>query len=335
MKRKTAREKILLISDFAIIFAIVTLVVFVTFRVTRKNIAQAESYGGANDNIVSFEGKKYAYNSDLYTVLFMGLDSRGMVWNSQYENVKSCGVQSDTMVLFILNLKNRSFKVLPINRDTITTLDIFDYSGKPSGTGRGQITLQYAYASGGQQSCEYASKAVSNLLYGVKVDRYVALSLDSISKLNDQIGGISLECIEDVHETDFKKGDKLNLHGEDAEKYVRNRIHDSSGGNNLRMERQKQYFRAYVAKYLKCMKKDISLPLQTYDLLKDDMNTNIKPTELVKLIGTFKHADFGGDIYLTEPGELKFNEATSHDEFYVDDKALYKLVLDEFYTEVQ
>lgn len=335
MGRKPVNERIWFISDLIVIFAIVALVVFVTFRLTRKMTTHAVGYSGADDRIVTYEGKKYAYNSELYTILFMGLDSRGMVWNSEYENVKSCGVQSDTMILFILNTKEKNFKILPINRDTMTTLDLFDCSGKPSGTNRAQITLQYAYASGGKESCEYASKAVSNLLYGVQIDRYCALSLDSISKLNDQIGGITLECIEDVNETDFKKGDILTLHGEDAEKYVRNRVHDVSGGNNLRMERQKQYFKAYVAKYIESLKSDISLPIQTYDLLKDDMNTNIKPTELVKLISTFKNVDFDGDIYLKEPGELTFNEESSHDEFIVDDKALYRLVLDNFYREVE
>ena len=193
--------------------------------------------------------------------------------------------------------------------------------------------MQYAYAGGGKKSAEATCKAVSNLLYGVKVDRYCALDLNSISKLNDAIGGVTVDVIETLDE-ELVEGKRVTLHGEQAETYVRNRFHDKSGGNDYRMERQKQYFREYVKTFIKKMKADITLPLDVFSSISDDMNTNIKTSEFVKLVSSFIKCDLSDDVYLSEPGENVFNETTSHDEFIVDDKAMFDLVLKTFYKKV-
>jgi hypothetical protein len=75
---------------------------------------------------------------------------------------------------------------MPINRNTLTDVHTYDSkTGEDLGTS--YIQISFAHATGGDKdgpkSCENVERAVSDLLYGQKINGYVSLSMDGIQEL--------------------------------------------------------------------------------------------------------------------------------------------------------
>ena len=79
-------------------------------------------------------------------------------------------------------------------------------NGEKLGKEKGQIALQYAYGDGGRKSCWLTKNAVSELLYGVKIDAYLAMTIEGIAKATDLIGGVTLTVPEDYTDIDPSEG---------------------------------------------------------------------------------------------------------------------------------
>ena len=69
---------------------------------------------------------------------------------------------------------------LPINRDTITDVRSLDDDGSYLATTKTQIALAHANGDGMELSCENTVDAVSNMLYGIRIEGYISLNMDSI-----------------------------------------------------------------------------------------------------------------------------------------------------------
>ena len=103
--------------------------------------------------------------------------------------------------------------------------------------------------------------------------------------------------------------------------------------NNSRMERQKQYLVNFMGQAVKAMKADMGLPVGLYQSLTDDMVTNLSLDRSVYL------ATEAMDMHFTADGivslKAKSKKGSVYDEVYVDDDALYDLIIQTFYTEEQ
>ena len=99
------------------------------------------------------------------------------------------------------------------------------------------------------------------------------------------------------------------------------------------MERQKQYLVNFMGQAVKAMKEDMSLPVSLYQSLTDDMVTNLSLDRSVYL------ATEAMDMHFTADGivslKAKSKKGSVYDEVYVDDDALYDLIIQTFYTEEQ
>ena len=290
--------------------------------------------GGAASEL-TYKGTKYGYNNDIETILLMGLDCVSLDEKPQYEGIETKGPRSDTMVLLILDRKKKSVKVLPISRDSMTSIDVFDYSGNYQQTIKEHLCLQYAFAGGGQKSGEYASKAVSSLLYSVPIDLYCAVDRSTVSELADMVGGVEVTVLETLYDDDgnvrFTEGETVTLKGQDAEDYIRLRFKDHSGGNDYRMQRQKQFLEAFLGKFTAKIKGRPKELFQAYNKLKKHMQTNVSAWDVLRLGVIYRKAGREDIEFAMQPGETKLNEAGTHDEFVVDEDAMYELVVKTFY----
>lgn len=84
-----------------------------------------------------------------------------------------------------MDKENGTCQVLQLNRDTMTQIESYGVAGESAGTYEGQLALAHTYGSGGQDSCRYQAKAVSNLLYGVSVDHFCSVTMDAVAVIND------------------------------------------------------------------------------------------------------------------------------------------------------
>jgi len=279
---------------------------------------------------VRYQGVHYRYNKDILTFLFLGIDKL-----SEAEPVKDGidGGQSDAIFLLVLNPHIKEISVIAIPRDTMAEIDVYDNDGVFVTTALGQLTLQHGYGDGAAVSCEHSMRAVQRLFYNLPIHGYCAVNMGAIPLINDAVGGVEVEALEDVIHTGIKKGDVVLLKGMDAYYYLHNRDTKSPGSAARRLERQKQYLEGYAAAAMEAVKSDFTIPVVLYNKLKPYMVTDISLDEIAYLAVEASGYRFdSGSLYSLE-GETVMGER--YEEFYIDETALYELILQVFYEEAE
>lgn len=281
---------------------------------------------------IVYNGAKYKYNEDNINILFMGVD-RDM--QDTGEKVIGENGQADVLIWAALDSKTGHLSLINISRDAMVDVNKYNVEDKYLGTDKMQLCLAYSYGDGKEKSCENTLQSVSRLMYGMPVNAYVAIDYSAIAPLNDAIGGVTVNVLEDLTQADsaLKAGETVTLHGEQAQTYVRSRNTEVLDSNNQRMERQKQYIDAFLQQAISQTKKNLTLPVTLYNDVSDYMVTNISASEVTHLATLMiQNGVSGGDI-LTVPGEV--TQGDVYAEFNPDDKELYKLILSVFYKEIK
>lgn len=292
--------------------------------------AAAEPGGNWQEGDVRYQGVHYRYNEDILTFLFLGIDRM-----EEVKPVKSGidGGQSDAIFLLVLDPHSREISVIGIPRDTMTDIDVYDKDGYFMLTASAQLTLQHGYGDGAAVSCERSEKAVSRLFYNLPIHGYCSINMGAIPLLNDAVGGVEVVALEDVIRTKIKEGDKILLKGMDAYYYLHNRDTKSPESAGRRLERQKQYLTAYAAVALEAVKSDITLPVTLYNTLSKYMVTDLSLDEITYLAVQASGYHFDSGNMYSLRGETVAGE--KYEEFYIDETALYELILKVFYEEVE
>ena len=301
---------------------------------------------------IRYNGTVYEYNSDILTFLVMGIDHSSEV--SMSDNALQGG-QADALFLLIMDPTQMEIKLLAINRATMTEIDVYDEDDNYLYSGIGQICLQHGYGNGMEESCERQVEVVSNLLYDLTINGYASINMGAIPLINNSIGGVTLEALESVPTSslsrsgvyysssdtirDLVEGQTYTLSGFEAYAYTKYRstlVEDSASG---RLLRQKQYLQTFLSDMKSAAAEDITVVVDLYNALVPYMVTDLDLSEVTYLASNISGytMDFSDGIYELE-GETITGEAGSSsgfDEFYVDDEALYELMLELFYTEVE
>lgn len=284
-----------------------------------------------NGQTVIYNGKTYAYNENNINILFMGIDKN--IQDTGEDNIGENG-QADALIMAVLDSETGHLSLINISRDAMVDVNRYNVSGQYLGTENMQLCLAYSYGDGKEKSCENTMESVSRLLYGMPVNAYVAIDYSAIAKLNDAVGGITVNVLEDLSAADpaLKKGETVTLRGEQAQTYVRSRNTDILDSNNMRMERQRQYISAFVSAAINGTKDNVTLPVTLYNSVSDYMVTNISVSEVTYLASLIlKNGASGGEM-LTVPGNVVQGEIYA--EFTPDEEELYKMILNVFYKEI-
>lgn len=279
--------------------------------------------------ITYYNGTAYAKREDLETVLLLGVDKFEGETPEGYLNNQ----QADFLLLLVMDKQHETCTPIQLNRDTMTEIQILGVTGEPAGTFTGQLALAHTYGSGEEDSCENTVLAVSNLLYGMEIDHYVSLTMDGVALLNDLVGGVTVEVLDDFSGIDesLVQGETVTLQGQQALTYVRSRggLEDSS--NLHRMERQRQYLSALQQQLKQASQQDSGFTLDALLQLNEYMVSDCTVNQLSDL-GDSLAAYQVSDI-LTTPGDAQ--EGEEFMEFTVDEAALQQLVMDVFYEPVE
>lgn len=283
-------------------------------------------------SLYKYKGKIYRYKEDMINILCMGIDKKTEKMEKAAAESGEGG-QADAIFLFSLNPKGGEMKIFGISRDTMTPIDNYDTEGNLIGQGVNHLALAYSYGDGEEKSCEMMSKAVSELLYGLPIQGYVAVNLQAVSKVNDAVGGVEVTIPEDLTDIapGFTKDSKIILNGEQAILYIQKRNQKILGGNDLRMQRQKQYMTSFLKAAQKAIKNQPVLPLTLYQELTEQMVTDIGVDQAVYLMTVMLDSKFKSEDIVMLPG--KTEKGVYYEEFHIDEDALYDLMIDHFYTE--
>ncbi|MGN8786360.1 LCP family glycopolymer transferase [Blautia sp. HCP3S3_D9] len=348
-KQKAPRKKkgplIAVLIIFGILVLLLATAVGAYFYLNKKGEAQLkknqsiasitapeEASSEDDGKTIVYNGAKYKYNEDNINILFMGVD-RDM--QDTGEKVIGENGQADVLIWAALDSKTGHLSLINISRDAMVDVNKYNVEDQYLGTDKMQLCLAYSYGDGKEKSCENTLQSVSRLMYGMPVNAYVAIDYSAIAPLNDAIGGVTVNVLEDLTQSDsaLKAGETVTLHGEQAQTYVRSRNTEVLDSNNQRMERQKQYIDAFLQQAISQTKKNLTLPVTLYNDVSDYMVTNISASEVTHLATLMiQNGVSGGDI-LTVPGEV--TQGDVYAEFNPDDKELYKLILSVFYKEIK
>ena len=280
------------------------------------------------DPVIYFDGKPYVHKKNIETFLFMGIDKYGESEEvTGYRNHE----QVDVLMLCIVDHDEKTYQVLQINRDTYTKIPRIGAAGDRVGEVDAQIALAHTYGTGQKDSCEYTAEAVSMLLMDEKVDHYISLKLDSIAILNKSVGGVEVTIPVDMTMVDpeMQKDKTMVLSDKQAEFFVRSRGKLEDDTNVSRMTRQDTYLHAWRQKAKQKMNADAGFALDLIADLSYYMVADQDLNGLSKLSGYLADYEYLGKIKID--GETKNGKEFL--EFYPDQEALKKIVMDLFYEE--
>lgn len=297
-------------------------------QITAPEEVQVEDEG----KYVVYNGKKYCYNEDIISILCMGIDKS--IDETSVENIGENG-QADALVMIVLDTSTGEMSLVNIPRDAMVDVSKYNAKGQYLGTENMQICLSYAYGDGKEKSCENTMEAVSRLMYGMPIHGYAAIDFDCISVLNNAVGGVTVQVLEDLTLVDSQlwEGNTVTLTGEQAHKYVRSRDVEVLDSNNSRMMRQKQYLLAFMQKALAETRENMEVPLALYQAASDYMVTDIGTSGITYLASLVMETGVTEGALKTVPGEVVKGDIYA--EFMPEEQGLYQLILDVFYEEIE
>lgn len=281
-----------------------------------------------NRDDLTYKGRTYNQRKELDTVLIMGLDK----FDASQESGKYLNrQQADFLLLLIADRDAQSYSILHLNRDTMTDMSVLGDQGKRVDRVNGQLALAHTYGNGGKDSCRNTVEAVSNLLHGVEIDHYMAMTMDGVAILNDLAGGVTLEIMDDFSKVDptLIQGETMTLKGQQALHYVRARGNMEDSSNLHRMERQRQYLQALREQISVAQQKDTSFFSKAVTKVADYLVSDLTGNQMSLISERLNGFTFTG--FETLPGEaVKGDEFM---EFYVDEEALMETEIRLFFKD--
>lgn len=323
--KKTALE--IAAAIFAIIFFMSAGLLGVDLWEKSQNKKQPSSsaYG---DTILKHNGKEYVLKENVETLLIMGLDKfEGDIKESSYNNDR----QADFIMLLVIDNDNSCYYGLHINRDTMAEVNILGVNGQKVDSVTKQIALAHTYGNGKKVSGRNVADSVSKLLLDVNVNHYVSVTMDAVPVMNDLVGGVEVQVLDDFSGIDntLVKGEKVTLMGQHALNYVRTRYGLEDSSNESRMKRQRQYLNALFEKTKEKSENDAEFIAQTTLKMSDYLISNRSATALQTVFNKITDYEYKGikDI------EGEFKKGEEFMEFYPDKTSVKQNVIDLFYEE--
>lgn len=304
------------------------------------DLGETDTGGVLSENQILYRNQIYELNQDLITILVMGIDKEtvtsigGQSWSADAEG-EFAGGQADALFLMVLNPHDKNVYVIAINRNSMVDVDVWDEYGNYQGIFKKQVALQHGYGDGGEESCERQVKTVSRMFHNIPIHSYAAVSMDAIPELNDAVGGITVEVLDDIvypeYDMNLHQGETVTLHGEQAYWYVRLRNENAFNSNELRLQRQKQYLTTFAAEAKNQATSDIRVAVSLYQAVRKYMVTDIDLNSFLYLATEALDYDFDVKHMYSLQGETI--QGNQFEEFYVDEEALQELIVRIFYEQ--
>lgn len=286
-----------------------------------------------SQDTVTWNGKAYRRNTYIHTILCLGIDRTDDMVGTREPGEAG---QSDGIYLIAQDTVRNQIKILMIPRDTMTRIVITDKNNQELGTRVDHLNIAYGYGDGEKLSCDLAKRAVTNLLQGIPIDRYMAVDIVVLSKLNDAVGGVTVTIpTEGMEKRDpaFVKGTQVTLHGDQAEAFIRYRDIERDNSALFRMNQHKEYMEQFFKAVKQKSKEDSQIVTNMFDMIQDYMQTDMPKDEYMKIaIDVLGSGSLGDDNFRMIPGVGTATD--TYDEFHANIQQMIPILLQMFYREV-
>lgn len=292
-------------------------------------IENVEVFVDEDEDTITYNGKTYAYNKNMTSILCMGIDKRDGL--GLEDDIVGTGGQADALYMVAMDTATGKTSVIAVSRDIYGDISVYSADGNYTGTKKAQLCLAYAYGDGKEESCKNTVGAVERLFYSlVPVQSYFAMDLYAIDDLNDAVGGVQVVLDEELLGVG-SAGDEVYLHGEYARKFLQYRNVDLLESSADRMNRQMHYLERFSKTAIDMTKKDLSTPVTLFNIVKDNSVTNLNASKISAL--GYTATTSGADVSFKKvPGEVIHNG--EYAEYVVDEQGMLELILSIYYKPV-
>ncbi|MBN8208130.1 LCP family protein [Bacillus sp. NTK071] len=200
------------------------------------------------------------------------------------------GGRADTQIVLTLDPKSKNVTMTSIPRDTKVEISEDKVSAEYAGSHKINSAYTYGYLSQ-YGANKLAVETVEDLL-NIPIDRYVAVDFDGFHDIVDAVGGVTVDVKYPFWEKNYYSNDRIyfdegvtEMNGDEALAFVRMRKRDVNTVYS-REERQKQFIKATVDEV---KSGDTIFEINKIsDVLKNNVETNFKPGEILALQRKFK-----------------------------------------------
>ncbi len=330
MSSRTREDKRRFLKAAAAVFAFIFLLSAVLLIVSvweDRNSSYIPNDTFAPQSVMEYDGREYELKEGIRTLLILGLDKfEDQAPVDGYTNDR----QADFVMLLVIDDNAKTVTALHINRDTMADICVLGLAGEKIGIVNKQLALAHTYGNGREISCRNTADSVSSLLYNIKIDHYVSVTMDSVPIYNDLVGGVEITVLDDFAGIDdsLVKGEKVTLKGQQALTYIRTRKGLEDSTNNHRMERQRQYLNALYDKTIMSKAANENFVLNAAITMSEYVISDCSTNQL---------GDFADTIIEYDLTEIRTIEGDSivgekHMEFFPDMDSLKKNVVELFYV---
>lgn len=292
--------------------------------------------GAPAADTITYNGKTYVKNKNIVNIVFLGIDS-----DNEREK-QNMGYRSDMMMLCAVDISNKTASLVSVPRDTWT--DVYKVKdGKITETVKQRLNAAYTYGGGPNKwGASNAKACIQNFLerkveldtpldftLDIPIPFFVSIDMDGIAKITEAIGGIEVTLDTTIPGVG-KKGQTLNLKGQKAEDYLRNR-HDTAGSDFGRTAHQRE-FMILLAKKIKSMGA-VDAVTKLWDEFLSFGKTDLSLDAALDFAKILNNVNIDEIQMLAVPGDnygVNGASVIKHDE-----AATLELLLSLYYTEVQ
>lgn len=266
-KKKSTTFKIIITILIIVLVLIIGLVIFAFTKFHSLNNSIKEPLDRDHSQL----RQKNLKDGDPMTVVLYGID------DDAQRHQENLGQRSDSIVLMSINPKDNKTVMVSVPRDTRTEIVGHNSTEK----------LNHAYAYGGPKMAVHSLEK----LMDVPVDHYIAINMDGVKTVVDEIGGVNItsDATFEFHNYQFEKGKKYHMDGDQALTYMRSRKEEGAGGDDGRQLRQQQVITA-VAKEAFSMNSVTKLN-DIFKAAQDNLRTDLSFIELNKFKSDYNKAD--------------------------------------------
>ncbi|MGB0561256.1 MAG: LCP family protein [Spirulinaceae cyanobacterium] len=200
---------------------------------------------------------------------------------------------ADTMLLIRFDPDRFKLSVMSIPRDTRVQVP-----------GYGVMKLNAANHHGG---AALTARALSDLLNGIAIDRYVRINVQGVEQMIDALGGVEVYVPKDMKYTDHSqhlyidlKAGQQRLNGEQAVQFLRFR--QDRYGDIGRVQRQQVLMRAVVEQTLRPQTL-LKIP-KLFQVIQESIDTNLSVEEVAALAGFAANTEREDVQMLMLPGDF-------------------------------
>ena len=237
--------------------------------------------------------------------------------------------QGDGIFLITLDKDNGLVDIVAVPRDTMVTIQKYYSNMEYIGEEKAQICLQYAYADGKERSCELTVDRVEELFDGIEIDGYVAINMASVMEINDAIGGVTVEVHNEdtAQKMEVEVGSSVHLTRENIHLYLQSRDKSEAKSAYGRMERLKDYVKAFIPQAINKLKENPAFLLDVMGVLDKNMVTDLGVADITELTSVISDLSAESISYQTLEGSVVMG-ASGYEEFYPNQFKLKKIMKD-------